>query len=123
MARTRERLPFTTRWTEDETRLLYNRWSAMKNRAKAKDQPFPWMKFGEFFAFVEAVSPQDYTPSLYRIEWGDSGYDYRPEAIKFARKSIQNSCAMAVELALLLVSVPGTLNDLLAEAARRANYD
>lgn len=94
----------------------------MKNRAKARDQPFPWPKFGLFFDLIEESSPEDYVPGSYRIEWGEEGLDYRPEALKFVKKTNKDPCAMAVELALLLVSVSGELNDLVIEATRRANY-
>lgn len=119
-AKTRDRLPLTPRWGEDETRVLYNRWGAMKTRARVKEQPFPWMKFIEFFDLVLEKAPEDYTPARYRIEWGESGYDYRPEAISFVRKTPSDPCAFVAELTALLLTTAGTLDDLVAEAANRA---
>ena len=118
--RTRDRLPLTPRWGEDETRVLYNRWSAMKNRAKKAEQPFPWMRFQEFFDMLLETAPEDYLPTRYRIEWGENGYDYRPEAMLFQRKSPSDPCAFVTELSVLFLTTAGTLDDLVAEAANRA---
>lgn len=120
MAQTRARLPTTPRWSLEETRVLYNRWSAAKNRAKAKDQEFPWGQFGDFFKVVLDEAPVDYTPNTYRIEWGEQGYDYRPEAMAFVKKGPEDPCAFSVELILLLTTTSGSLEELVKLAAARS---
>lgn len=91
----------------------------MKNRAKSKDQAFPWPQFAEFFQLVLDRCPSDYRPGSYRIVWGE-GYDYRPEALTFARKSPEDPCAFAVELTLLLLSTSGSLEELVKLATARS---
>jgi hypothetical protein len=111
----RERLPVSYLSTE-ETRLLASRYSAIKNKAKARGVAFPWPKFSDYLRLILELAPADYQPSQYRISHGE-GYDFSPGAIRFKRKGGEptTGCTEA-ELAVALLTTEGDLDQLVLNA-------
>jgi hypothetical protein len=105
MSPRRRKLPKTERFGVEETRVLYNRYSATKNKAQRTEIEFPWPEFHSFFDTVLSIAPDDYTPSAYHLVWGETGKDYRKEAIQFKRVNEPQPSEIAVELTALLTGL------------------
>lgn len=112
----RERLP-VSRLSDEESRLLYSRYSAAKNKATTRGLDFPWPRFADYLETVLELAPSDYLPSTYRISYGE-GYDFSPGKMKFSRKGGGEppQSHVIAEMTRLLLTQDGDLDELAREA-------
>lgn len=61
-------LPSTV-FGREGTLKIYNRFSAMKTKAKKKGIPFHWQGFSDFLKDLEQVIPPDYHPDTHRFQF------------------------------------------------------
>lgn len=109
-----------------EARKLYNRFHALKNKAKTKELDFSWNNFSEFRDDVLEMAPADYTPSTHRFQFKlDLGKGYCREALRIRQTGNTDDTErrsgyqanLQTELAVLLLTEEGTI-DAIGEMAK-----
>ena len=70
-----------------DRRVLYNRFSVMKAKAKKNNIPFNWHHFSHFLDDLLDIAPSDYSPGGYRVTFDPD--ELHPDGMGYCRATLE----------------------------------